>query len=485
MVHISFNALTEPWIPVINNKGEAETLGILDTLERAHKIKEISCANLLEEYSIYRFLGLFLTDAFRPQDMIDLEDIRDYCKFDMDRIRDYVNVCTGEGVSFDLFDEKRPFLQATSDPELDREPKPIAKLDNTKPSGNNPIHFDRSVMQETPITPAKAIRLLLANYTVVTVDGAGYCPGINKTIPYFCMVKGENLFETLVYTIFPSDYTELEFDDPPVFWRDNSVIKRDILPTVSWLQGMMLPARRIRLIQDSDGLVRNMFFGPGMKAENPEVWRDPYASYVVNEKTGKRFVVSPGDEGALWRNICVLIEKGSEPWTVTSFRHLHDEDTTQANVVAYGFWTSQAKWIKWRKYTYVLPLTVMDSRTCIDQIRGYMLPDIEAIGKQLNISMKKVSVIGKELRESYVQNFYAGSEGALWTMLSKAEPSGFKKADYEAFVRELIRQARSLYNNVMASTTMRGKDLCASAIGLSNLNACLKKILKGVDKWTL
>ena len=131
------------------------------------------------------------------------------------------------------------------------------------------------------------------------------------------------------------------------------------------------------------------------------------------------------------------------------------------------------------------PLTVMDSRTCIDQIRGYMLPDIEAIGKQLKTSMRKVSVIGKELNESYVQNFYAGSEGALWAMLSKAEPSGFKKADYEAFVRELIRQARSLYSNVMASTTMRGKDLCASAIGLSDLNACLKKILKGVDKWTL
>ena len=78
----SFNALDAPWIPVITAEGTEEMLGIRQTLFRAHELREISSASPLEEYSVYRFLGLFLMDALRPERESDIEDLLDGERFD-------------------------------------------------------------------------------------------------------------------------------------------------------------------------------------------------------------------------------------------------------------------------------------------------------------------------------------------------------------------------------------------------------------------
>ena len=58
----SFNVLDQAWIPVISLEGKEETLGIRETILRAQELREITSASPLEEYSLYRFLGLFLMD---------------------------------------------------------------------------------------------------------------------------------------------------------------------------------------------------------------------------------------------------------------------------------------------------------------------------------------------------------------------------------------------------------------------------------------
>ena len=108
----SFDILTKPWVPVLDAAGQKTELGLLETLERAHELKAIQTASPMEEYSVYRFLIVFLMDALRPEDgEEDIGGLLEAEQFDMEAIQDYLTQCRKEGVSFDLFDAERPFLQ--------------------------------------------------------------------------------------------------------------------------------------------------------------------------------------------------------------------------------------------------------------------------------------------------------------------------------------------------------------------------------------
>ena len=125
----TFDVLSEGWIPVIDLTGERRKLGIWETLETANTLREISDISAMVEYGLYRFLGVFLMDALRPRTIGNLEDLLEDGKFPMDSIAEYVQICRREGVSFDLFDPKRPFMQTPYCPEWDEKKTPIGKLD--------------------------------------------------------------------------------------------------------------------------------------------------------------------------------------------------------------------------------------------------------------------------------------------------------------------------------------------------------------------
>ena len=113
----TFNVLDRGWIPVVCEDGTRKLLGIRQALAQAHTLREISDPSPLDEYSLYRFLGLFLMDALRPEEKEDIEDLLQDGKFDMGKIEAYITQCQSEGVSFDLFDEERPFLQSKFAPD--------------------------------------------------------------------------------------------------------------------------------------------------------------------------------------------------------------------------------------------------------------------------------------------------------------------------------------------------------------------------------
>ncbi|MBE6998381.1 MAG: type I-E CRISPR-associated protein Cse1/CasA, partial [Ruminococcaceae bacterium] len=96
----SFSVLDQAWIPVVSLDGEEKFLGIRQVLEHAHELREISSASPLEEYSVYRFLGLFLMDALRPETELHIEDLLDAGRFDMKQVEAYIALCESEGVSF-------------------------------------------------------------------------------------------------------------------------------------------------------------------------------------------------------------------------------------------------------------------------------------------------------------------------------------------------------------------------------------------------
>ena len=54
MNHVSFNVLTEPWMPVIRLDGSRDQLGILSCLEQSHNLREIRDPAPIIEFGLYR-----------------------------------------------------------------------------------------------------------------------------------------------------------------------------------------------------------------------------------------------------------------------------------------------------------------------------------------------------------------------------------------------------------------------------------------------
>ena len=104
----TFDILLEPWIPVVEEDGTTRELGLLEVLERAHRLRAVQDPSPLVEYSVYRFLIAFLMDMLRPEDTEALEELLEEGQFDPDEIRAYVAMCQAEGVSFEPFDAERP-----------------------------------------------------------------------------------------------------------------------------------------------------------------------------------------------------------------------------------------------------------------------------------------------------------------------------------------------------------------------------------------
>ena len=168
-------------------------------------------------------------------------------------IQEYITECEQEGVRFDLFDPERPFLQTTYRKDWDREPKSVTVLDYSIPNGNNHIHFDHKRVSAA-YTPGEALRMLLAAQIFCTAAAQGYPSNVNGAPPWFTLIQGQNLFETLVFGMLETDRIELPLDCPPVLWRNfNEVTPKQKVARTSWLFGMYFPARRIHLIPSEDG----------------------------------------------------------------------------------------------------------------------------------------------------------------------------------------------------------------------------------------
>ena len=334
---ISYNVLTEPWIPAVDQSGKLQNYGILDILEKAHELKEITDASPLVEYGLYRLLCVFLMDALRPEDLEEIEDLLDAGHFDMSQIERYVARCQAEGASFDLFDEKRPFLQTPYHSENGSEEKSIGYLDKHIPTGSNHIHFNHAA-SEACLSFAEAARLLPSCYIFAVKGGAGYHMSINGRPPYFALVKGGNLFQTLIYTLLPLESIG-DFDSIPAFWNRKEPVasKREISRT-SWLCGMLFPVRRITLIP-KDGRVDKVYFSPGEFLNIADNWIDPHVTYIRTEKGNT--ALFPEENHPLWMNLNHLIsgQGKTAPQIISNYKDTFRTSNQGIRISLYGLQT--------------------------------------------------------------------------------------------------------------------------------------------------
>jgi CRISPR system Cascade subunit CasA len=371
-----FNLFNEPWIPVLNASGDLEELGLRELFARAHDLKELRDPMPILEFGLYRLLVAITLDVFRPSGLADLESLLSKGAFDQDAIDSYYGKF---GALFDLFHPTHPFYQVAG--MKDEELKPLAGLLPPIASGSNVTHFHHAHEEMFRVSPAAAARILCTVPPFMTAGGSGLSPSINGAPPWYTLVGGKNLFETI---LFNCPVVETQYDLPA--WRrekpvgkNEEFIKTGILGAFTW------QPRRIQLIPEEGGtcvmtghqtpvLVGKMKFVAGAKAR-VTTWKDPNTPYRTTDKGV--FPLRPQEEKEPWRDtgpIALLREKdfvtsGSNPTRyerpaiITQYTELQQgylmNASAQVALTMYGLCTDgKMKMYEWHREILTVPLSL-------------------------------------------------------------------------------------------------------------------------------
>lgn len=454
----SFNILTQPWIPALELDGTTREVGVLEALEQAHTFRGIQDASPMVEYSVYRFLIVFLMDMLRPEDEEALDDLLAEGRFDADTIHCYVDQCRREGVTFDLFDPVHPFLQTGYRKDWDREPKPVSTLDYSVPNGNNHIHFEHK-REEPAYTPGRALRMMLTAQIFCTAAVQGYPSNVNGAPPWFTLIQGQTLFQTLVFGMIGTNRMDLPFDQPPVLWRnfDDVVPKEKVIQT-SWLFGMLFPARRIHLIPNETGeSVSGVYLSQGMNYEVTESWTDPHVTYRYN-KNG-RFNWKPSEEETIWRNLTDTIDtSGKRASQIVAQYEKLDGTGPFLSLVLYGVQTNQARYMKVQRHDLQIPKKLLGNELALRFIQRY-IDQAERLGWALDKTLTQEE-IPEESRLQAKQRYYAICEQNLWNQFEALTQPDFEyDTKWVSAAGQQCKAAADCVDWTLRQLTLRGKSM--------------------------
>ncbi len=476
----SFNVLDAPWIPVVCLDGSNELLGIRETLKRAPELREISVASPLEEYSLYRFLSVFLMDALRPEDLETIQELLEEGVFPADRIEEYISLCEREGAFFDLFDENRPFLQMPYVKEWDRDPKPISSIDCFQPSGNNHVHFEHEMPEKKTVSVDKAARLLLTIQQFCTAGAQGYPSGVNASPPYFGVIKGESLFETLVYNLLPIQGITIPFDDPPVIWRATEAVesKKEVWST-SWLRGMIFPARRVRLIPPSEGQeLSEIYLSQGENFKNKEIWTDPFVTYRLLD-TG-RVPLRPKEEKPVWRSLYEIIDVNGNRASQVLSQYTKMTDNPYAKITFYGVETNQASYLHLMRHEIQFH-RIITERTDIINFIAEAVKVAEILCGKLRHCLCDEATVPENVAVWATSRFYGLCEENFWKLCEDCAEADDVKVLYEQWCRDVGDFAMTAYSEAIERVHLRGKAMGIAAQQREKLKKEIYKIREGVE----
>lgn len=237
-----------------------------------------------------------------------------------------------EGVSYDLFDEKRPFMQAPLDL-FEKDSKGERKIVNAgclspfRYTGmNNIFHYHgviQGVLENTPeqsrMSFPEYARSLMTYQALSTVGGSGYSPGIFTTFaPVFVFPEGKNLFETLLYMLPTWEGAEDE-RGIPAWRRDSYIIPKGGFNPPGFLTDVFTPVHAIRFAEVENGYVTKIYRQAIRYRKNGISTADigkerrslfPYFLTKVNDKKGNVLAVNKG-MSALYDIVSSLLTSSS------------------------------------------------------------------------------------------------------------------------------------------------------------------------------
>ncbi len=374
----SFNLIDEPWIPVIWLDGKSEELGLLDTLARAHEIREVLDPSPLVTASLHRLLIAILHRVFDgPKSKAAWHDLWIAKRFREPLLKHY---CSQLHDRFYLMHEEFPFYQIANLAHKqakwrsqgriagreELEVLPLSWLAQEQASYQSATLFDHSLDDKGIVmTPAQAARLLVTvqNYHA---SGKGY-----KHLPVlggrFVLVRGATLHETLTLNLV--NYTAdaplpRSGEDRPSWERAMEALPPLERSPTGYLDLLTWLCRFVLLEFDRDN-VRGAYLCPGYGLSTENVV-DPLLSYQLTTKGWK--AIGFGRDRAVWRDLVALISdrqercKPSDNVLAFGSRAAEFPDLPSAaylDVFGYGRGDSASEVIFWRHERVPLPLAYL------------------------------------------------------------------------------------------------------------------------------
>lgn len=432
----SFNVLSEPWIPVVDADGLVRQVGILTALTDAHRLTGISDASPAVEFGLYRLLLAFAIDAFELTSLNQVEDRLETGAFDPDALVAYADRVGWQ--RFDLFDREHPFLQTP--PTLDEDNRcSIVRLYQHLPSGSFSTHFFHAPDDTHAFCPADCARALVTMSAFMTAGGAGYSPSVNGAPPWYVLLRGHTLFETLVLNAYA---LENRYSDEPPAWRSTVALHaKDERSCGSFMEALTWRPRRVRLVPDHGGMctycgateshtVRSIVFGPGMRSAGG--WIDPQVAYRISSDGPAPLRAQEGRE--LWRDVGALLllkrdvytsENGKisyqRPLIVDQYLRLQEERCVAPDrplcIEVYGVRTDmKMKIFEWQHETLALPADLAaDSRLAL-QVQQCM-DHAGSVARTLDTAIKRVYPREGKSNEAAWGTIIGRVRQAYWTAL--------------------------------------------------------------------
>lgn len=445
----SFNVLTEPWIPVVDDGGVVREYGILEVLARAHELNGVTDPAPPFEFGMYRLLTAFLLDALQLAEPRRLLKVFQAGKFDAGELRRYA-----ESVGwnrFDLFDPAQPFLQSAPSP--DEKAKSVAELFQWIPTGTFSIHFNHSRPEDQAIAPAICARALTAVAPFMTAGGAGYSPSINGSPPLYVLVQGKNLFETLLLNSYALSDLGLKGKEPPAWASATDVTPKASRVCGSLLEGLTWRPRRVTLFpgeggkctytdEGSDVLVRNIVLSFGFKYDG-ENWTDPQVAYRSTDKG--RFPLRAQEDRELWRDTGPLMAlregdyagldgrlRFERPRVIGQWQELKEagliDEARELDVVVYGLRTDgKMKIFEWQRERLALPAQIAGNPLAGAQLQNAV--DLaDSVAYCLKVALKQAYPRKGGGNKAAFDRLIDSSSREFWRMVRAEFEGGFLSA---------------------------------------------------------
>lgn len=309
-----YNLWEETWIDIRNTR---ESVGILDLLLNAHTYADLDEPNPLFKFGVYRFLIALVMDMYKLQSLGLVKQMIIRGRLPEEVIMDYYDKW---GNKFYLFSDDEPFYQNAALAHIDAT-KSISYLIPQFPSKSNPALHLNLFDDEHVICPEICARALIS-YPPFAIgfgtshfnsDGkrVSYTSGLDKTPAYYYLLKGKNLFESLLLNCY-ADEIEANTGNAPPTWRCDEVNFEAEFRELSLLQAFTWLPRQVLLIPEfsegectysgthSDILVSQIKFLQGQKISSSCTWTDPNVSYF---KRSKRKPLKPSINKPIFRLI--------------------------------------------------------------------------------------------------------------------------------------------------------------------------------------
>lgn len=392
MDSVSFNLIHEPFIPCTTNGGERAEFGLLETLTRAHEIRELRDESPLVTIALHRLLLAILHRNFGPAGYDAWKEFWDAGQFDADVLAKYFR---SDNVRdrFDLFDEKHPFYQ-TAELETDKTDAAARLVRHVAQTFTDSL-FNHTVQSNCPrLTYAEVARHLIVEQSLAMSGGAGYV----SSHPSYSMVflaTGRTLFETLMLNlVWYDDAHPIPAGDDRPSW-EQPAFPTNNRPPKGYLESLTWLPRQIRLIPDDDGGVRRIAYVKGPRCEHVAARPDPMLAYRASKQSGV-YPYSFSPERSLWRDSAVLFTATGPDDTTEFFRpevlnhlmalsapaRLFIDPEIELDLKAYGILGKNAAIEFWREESLPLPLAYLSNDALVENLQN-ALAHTESAGRIL------------------------------------------------------------------------------------------------------